>query len=163
MAKRNWMRLKEMEERHDLNRGHIHTMTKNGTLPKGSVKRVQYPNFKITTPLVDEYAFVRRREFRIKVWDTNHTMYYFLTSTMSVPDLARILETLTKYSFQIWSNWMNMSMFKFIRGSILDYKISMMHWTFYRVCTALIRRMFRKMGVPKDKRDMEVIIMKGVA
>ena len=97
------------------------------------------------TLYVDEKYFIRREEFRKKVWLQCHENYYAITEHIKDANLAYILARYTGRSQDTWHTYMNQGLFSLagFDGTIFHYKVPYKQWEFWRITTFLIRRILR--------------------
>ena len=103
--------------------------------------------------LVDELYFIRRREFRYKIRMMAQENYYFLTSSIIPYQLSKLLSIYTGTSIQSWVTFISTELFVVDDTSILYIKSFKKLWHFFRLTRALIRAIFKIVGVPVNKRD----------
>jgi hypothetical protein len=87
----------------------------------------------------------------------NHDMYYFLSNGMSDPALARFMSKVSGGSVNGWYIFFNSEMWALPAPGILSYKVSGQHYKFHRFARWLIQIIFKRKGIPKDKRDFKII------
>ena len=155
MAKHKYITVSEFDFKYNLHRGHLWNMISSGSIPRSIIK-----DRADDVALVDENFFIRRLDFRAKIWNENHLMYFFLTKAMTQSAVARILAKVSGNSVPSWNNWMNCNMSVPLEFGICDYKIRDMHWKFNRIAKAVINKAFRLKHIAKDKRDLEVLILR---
>ena len=155
MAKHKYITVSEFDFKYNHSRGYLWNMISSGSVPRCVIKdRVD------DVALVDENFFIRWLDFKAKIWNENHLMYYFLTKAMVQSTVARILSKASNSSMFSWNNWMTYSMFSPLGNGICDYKVRGMHWEFNRIAKAVINKAFRLKHIAKDKRDLEVLILR---
>ena len=110
---------------------------------------------------IDENFFIRRKEFSKRVWLQCHENYYFLSRHLKDYELSKILSIFTS-NIQSWSTFISTNMFTTIdeRG-IFDYKVKPKMWQFFRLTTAIIRKIFKIARVKRENRDLSVLIERG--
>jgi len=126
-----------------------------GTLPisvfKEGLKRGQR--------LINEEFFIRRREFKKKVWLESHDMYYFLTKHNTRLDLARLLHKVdVSITVETWNSFLAVTLFLLQRDDVMSYNVNGLMWKFYRYARWLIRALFIKVEVPPNKRDLSILL-----
>jgi len=158
MANNHYILLVDFCAKHDISRTNVHVQNSLGRFDDRAIKSAGHGTYSY----INEQYFVRRKQFKFYVWDTNHTMYYFLRTTMKNSDLARLLAEQTSMTATSWATWMSTTMWYTNDSSILDYKVSDNSWAFFREVRAIIRQMFRKLNIPMKNRDLETLLMKDV-
>ena len=95
---------------------------------------------------IDEDFFIKRQEFRKKVWLQSHDYYYMLSYFLRDYTMAKILSRYTGIKQTSWSSFLNKDLFSlaWLDGSILNYKIPMKQWAFFRVTSFLVKGLIRK-------------------
>ena len=71
---------------------------------------------------------IKRLEFKKKVINFNHDMYYYLIDHIKESEIARGFNPDNPISGQ---NWMNQRMFRVGDYSILKVEVTEMHWKFF--------------------------------
>jgi len=160
--KTSWMRIKDFEEKYKVHSGQVQTMYVNDRLPSTSIKRVKLIDDKRLIPFIDELAFIRRKDFRIKIWDMNHSLYYILMQDMGQKHLADKLEVMTGLSSKSWNTFMASSLFTIVPEGIMDFKITANHWMFNRMTRHLVKEHLNKYGLKLNKHNIETMLMKDV-
>ncbi len=102
---------------------------------------------------VDENYFLRRQNFRTKIKMMAQENYYFLTSSISSYQLAKLLSKYSGESVQGWVNFIWITLFAVDDNSIIYLKSFKKLWQFFRLTRALIRAVFKIVEVPVNKRD----------
>ena len=103
--------------------------------------------------LVDEVYFLRRDEFKKKIKLAAQENYYFLTCSITSLSLAKILSRYSSRSYYSWSVFMSVELFIANHNSIIFMRDFQKLWEFFRLTRALIRAIFKTVGVPINKRD----------
>jgi len=110
---------------------------------------------------INEDYFLRREEFKKKVWLESHDMYYFLTLHSRDADLVRWLCKIDDtVEFHTWQMFISRNLFMPSYSSILSCRVEGLAWKFYRFARWLIRAIFIKSGVRLENRDIKVLLDK---
>lgn len=108
---------------------------------------------------VNEDFFLRRKEFKKKVWLQSHDMYYFLTKHLSDTAVSKLLNKIdNSISYESWNTFLATALFSNSITSILSYQVNDLAWKFYRYARWLIRAIFIKAGIPPKNRDIAIIL-----
>ena len=146
------MRVETFSEVYGVSKESIYTAKSTGTLPEGAF-RIENKTVYMNTKFFD-----RRVKFRKRVWLESHDNYFFITKTINEYTLANMLSRWVGGSQQSWAVFMSQDLFSPNTKSILRYQVSGRLWLFFRLTSWLIQIMFKRLGVPKEKRDKEVMI-----
>lgn len=95
---------------------------------------------------INESYFVRRREFKRKVIDEAHDLYYWLNGVMKDSHLAEILSDYMGGTKNSWVTFLGTDLFERNSRGILNTKIGGYFWRFWRFARALFRRLSRVKG-----------------
>ena len=133
MVKRSFMTISQFEEKYEVCKNTVQSFLGQNTNTGYYIQRKGSYN------LIDENYFLRRKEFKKRIWLENHKDYYILTEKHNQFTLAGVLSDVLGSSKRSWNSWMNDGLFSLsaVDGSIVDTKVSTRHWKFYRFCRAL--------------------------
>ncbi len=110
---------------------------------------------------VDETHFLRRKNFKKKVWLESHDMYYFLARHLTDVDISRLLVSVDpSVNVTTWNIFLNRTLFMTDESSIMHMKVYGLSWKFYRYARWLVRAIFKKAGVRVENRDIKVLLDK---
>ncbi len=151
MSKQVWVEVGDFADMHDMTADSILAHNRKGTIPAYVFKKE-----KGEFTILDARYFTRRKDFKQKILMRSHEMYYFLTRHISTFELAGILESLSDRTKGTWNTWMADSLFTIDSISITNLRVTDKLWEFYRICRALINRMFRKLKI--KNRDLSILI-----
>ena len=146
--KNNFISAKLFAKKYGVSLDNIHVYKSNHRYKNNGIKQLNSRKL-----LVDETYFIRRKEFRNKIKIMAQENYYFLTSSISSFQLAKLLSKYTGANIQSWVTFMHISLFAVDDTSILYMNSFKKLWQFFRLTRALIRVVFKKVGVPANKRD----------
>ena len=88
---------------------------------------------------IDEAYFLRRKKFQTLIVQTNYSYYDILQPLVTDTFIAKYLVSKTSHSLHVWQTWLNQCMWRQVPESILDYRITKMHWTFNKYIKQLIK------------------------
>lgn len=146
--------VEDFGEKYEQDPNYIYVMRYNGVIPdevlvKKSSRR----------SLVDESYFVRRKEFKKRIWNESHDNFYFLTKHLASFQLALLLHKVDPLvSRDTWNSFISVTLFSFGNDSIFSYKPSMLQWKFWRYSRWLIRAAFVLVDVKPINRDIDVLL-----
>ena len=103
--------------------------------------------------VIDEAYFLRRENFKTKIKMAAQENYYFLTSCISSFQLTKILSNYSNRSHRNWVMFMTVDLFSVNTSPIISTRDFKKLWEFFRLTKALIRAVFKTVGVPINKRD----------
>jgi len=125
----------------------------------GIIPSFVFITFKRGETFIDEEFFIRRVEFRNRVWLESHDMYFFLTKHNSRVYIAELLHKIDdSVSIDTWNSFLHTALFRSPKDSILFYQVRGLAMKFYRYARWLIRALFIKTRVPLAKRDINIIL-----
>ena len=133
MVKRSFMTISQFEEKYEVCKNTVQSFLGQNTNTGYYIQRKGSYN------LIDENYFLRRKEFKKRIWLENHDSFFILTEKHSQFTLAGVLSEFLGSSKGSWNTWMDNGLFSLstVDGSIVDTKVSENHWKFYRFCRAL--------------------------
>ncbi|MDQ1264556.1 MAG: hypothetical protein QG559_1557 [Campylobacterota bacterium] len=110
--------------------------------------------------MVNETFFVRRKNFQVKIWNEAFALYYFLKKKMDNSDISQLLTLIEvgkviKNKADIWNAYLTKQVFKSLDSEVIFYEIGVPLWKFWRMAKWAVHMMFRKCGVPRNKRNLE--------
>ena len=150
-----WVTMAWFEEYHDVKHGHVLGNINKKLLPKSVVKKMG------KTLYVDELFFTKRKNFRLKIWNENHQLYYFMMTSMEQMALARLLDGLGGANHISWDAFLRYGLFAPDNLNLVSCRVPDMQWIFNRHIKAIVRQAFRAKGVPAKGRDLNKLILKG--
>lgn len=144
------MTVEDFSEKHKLSRSAIFVATGNGSVPKSVLYRPM--NSKLLH--VDESWFLRRVDFRKKVYAYIQDMYYFhFEPNYSDYEIAEMLGC--SHTYVMYDMWTGVDV------TILRFKIPRVTWNAFRKCR-LIERVRYKRYNPDFNLEYELDKMAGI-
>ena len=127
MAKQKWITLEDFYELHGVPKNHIYVKRKQGRTDS-YVKKIH------SRLHIDETYILRRNDFRSYVKRFNENMYHFIkdrgyTASKLASILVEMDDSVSKHS---WEEFMSSVVFKTDYTSLLRFKVTNLHWKFFR-------------------------------
>ena len=134
--------LPDFAEKYNVGIGIVYTDRHKGKLPESIFyKSSNRKHF------IDESFFIRRLDFRKRLWLEAHDNFYFLTKHSSLTDIAKILNRIdSSQSVNCWITYMSSALFASLPTSITVFKTTELLYKFYRYTRWIIRGLFIKYG-----------------
>ncbi len=89
---------------------------------------------------IDDKKFMKRWNFRRKIWNRSHDNYYKINEHINDSKLAEILSRFSTSSKSSWIVFLTSTLFIVPDEQLsFKYQIPKRHWDFYRITTAIIR------------------------
>ena len=151
----NWVTMAWFEEYYNVKHGHVLGNINKGLLPRSVTKTIG----KVLH--VNKGYFIKRKNFRLKIWNENHQLYYFMMTSMDQMDIARLLGELGGAGHTAWDAFMRYSLFAPDTLNLVSCRVTEQQWIFNRHIKAIIRQAFRARNIPIKNRDLNKHIMKG--
>ena len=126
MNKKNYMSIRKFCEAHDIVRTHVYVNKSQGYLPREAFITVMNKLF------INEAFVLRRQQHKEDIVNANKSRYYELLEGNVQSDISRYLITKIPTSFETMENFIRYRLFSSNEKSILSYKVTRMHWLFYK-------------------------------
>ena len=137
-----WIKAIDFAEKHGFSVAIIYTDKHNGKIPESAFSINNDGHY-----LIDENFFIRRLDFRRRLWLESHDNFYFLTKYISPWELAKILNRVDpSYSVDSWNVFMASRLFATLPTSVTIFKTPTSLYNFYRYTRWIIRGLFIKYG-----------------
>ena len=127
----------------------VYMMYKNNVIPKHVISNG-----------INEDYFIRRKEFKQKITNEAHQLYYYLHKYFSDVTLTIILSRITGHSQYAWNTFLTYDLFSRDSDDITKFKIKGKLWLFYRVSRNITRYCFNKFGLKYEPKKIEYLILK---
>ena len=139
--KQKWLRLSTFCEKYKIQEATITVAKSTGILPSHIFRTVELDFMQI-----DEAWYIRRKEFRMKVRNRIHDLYYFLTEHFSLSDVAREVVKYRKGNVNYSSivMYFNQDLFMEAPETLHAIKLTPNMWAMYRYWWAIERRLRRR-------------------
>ena len=129
----NWITYREFADKYDTSIENITGYSFRGSIPTHVTKKL--PNGRL---VIDEDFFIRRNEFKTNLVESNIQKLYQLLEGTNENRLAIELAEDMKSTYRSLVVWFNGDFFKLDNTSILHYKVTSLHWKFYRLKRRLL-------------------------
>ena len=157
----SWVKVPTFCEDKSVTPSSFYIAQKKGTLSSSLIRNERKANSDRSIWYIDVNAYARRKAFINKVWDANHTMYYFLTKQLSEIDIARLLNKFSGLPTASWQAYLSVGMWMMPSDlKVFSVKVTNQAWQVFRILRWIIRRLFHKAGVPVENRNLEVLLMR---
>ncbi len=112
--------------------------------------------------MVNETFLVSRKNFQVKIWNEAFELYYFLSKKMTNTEISEMLSLIevgkvVKNKVDIWNAYLTKQVFKSLDSEIMFYEVGIPLYKFWRMAKWAVHMMFRKCGVPRNKRNLEKV------
>jgi hypothetical protein len=142
--------------KYELHKNSINVYKSIGNINPRAFKKIEKENF------VDEKYFLRRVEFKKKVWLQSHDFYFWLSKHFIDNHIARLFAIMdgddSDRAVNVWNMFLYKTLFYRVEGSILSYYISPTFWKFWRYARWIFNHFHKIRGVSFKNRDIERLL-----
>ena len=138
---------------YNVDKNNLYVSRSQGSLPGSIFYKSNFHNINY----IHETFFLRREEFKRKVNQFNHSMFYLLTEYYSASNIAKNAALHTEGEESTLLIYLVDTMWCIDNKSMLNYKLSKTQWYLYRYNKWVANKLSKKFG---KKFDLEKILDK---